>query len=37
VANLGGVVTSTLPFMETEGQPTVLTINGLGEEAGPWL
>ena len=34
VANLGGVVTSTLPFMDVEGQPTVLAINGRGEEAG---
>ena len=34
VANLGGVVTSTLPFMDAEGQPTVLAINGLGDEAG---
>ena len=34
MANLGGVVTSTLPFMDAEGQPTVLAINGLGDEAG---
>ena len=34
VTNLGGVVTSTLPFMDAEGQPTVLAINGLSDEGG---
>ena len=33
VTNLGGVVKSTLPFMDSEGHPTLLAINGTASGA----